>query len=93
MERFKNLCSLTSVLDGIGCTVMAHLDFLLLQAWAQQVECHYDYTQVKDANSGCLSLPIFCLKKKNCAANGVATYTLMLKLFFIIYLFFCFYSF
>ena len=41
-------------------------------------------------------LPIICSlkkKKKTCAANGVATNTLMLKLFFIIYLFFCFYSF
>ena len=63
MEGFKNLCSLTSVLDGIGCTVMAHLDSLLLQAWAQRVECHYDYAQVKNANLSYLLLPIFCLKK------------------------------
>jgi len=34
MEGFKNLCSFTSILDGAGCTVMAYLDFLFLQAQA-----------------------------------------------------------
>ena len=64
MEGFKNLCSFASILDGAGCIVMTYLDFLLLQAQAQQIEYHYDHVQVKDANSGRLSLPILCSLKK-----------------------------
>ena len=62
MDGFNNLCRFTSVLDGIGCIVMTHLDFLFLEAWAQRVECHYDHVKVKDTNSGHLLYPFFVHK-------------------------------
>ena len=55
---------LTSILNGTGCIVMTHPDLLLLQAWTQQVECHYGHTQVKDVNLGLPPLLIFCSSKK-----------------------------
>ena len=42
---------------------MTHLDPLLLQALAQQVEYHYGYVQIEDTNSDC-PLPIFCSSKE-----------------------------
>ena len=45
---------------------MAHSDHLLSQAQGQaQQKYHYNYAQVKDANSGRSFLSIFLLAKKN----------------------------
>ena len=55
---------LISILDGAGCITMTHSDLLLLQAWAQRLECHYDHTKMEDANSGCPVFYFFPLKKK-----------------------------
>ena len=78
------LCSqimLTSVLNGTGCTTMAHLDLLLLQAQAKWVEYHYGHAQVEDANSNHPTLPIFLfIKKKSMLNNGI--YLLILVILF-----------
>ena len=55
---------LTSVFDGAKWTTIAHSDLLLPQARAQQIECHYSHTQVKNVNSSRPHLPIFHLAKK-----------------------------
>ena len=54
---------LTSIFDGIECTVMAHLDSLLSQARIQWIACHYIHTQVEDTILN-RPLPIFVIKNK-----------------------------
>ena len=41
---------LTSILNGVGCTTMTHLDPSFSRAQAQWVRYHYDHAQVEDAN-------------------------------------------
>ena len=53
---------LTSIFDGIECTVMAYLDPLLSQARIQWVGCHYIHTQIEDTILN-RPLPIFCYQK------------------------------
>lgn len=54
----------TSVLDGVGWITITHLDSLLPQARAHQVECHYDHTQVEDVNLDRSPFTHFSLIKK-----------------------------
>ena len=65
---------LINVLNGTRRIVMTHLNLLLPQAWPKWIECHYSRAQVKDANSGRPSLPIFCSSKKK-KKNGWNVWT------------------